>query len=230
MKQYLIIGGSSGIGAALVQQLKASGYDITATYNKSEKNDNAGIKYIHYDVQDPNTQLTDLPEVLDGVVYCPGRIHLKPFHRISTSDFAEDYEVQVLGAIDVIQQVLPRLKKSNDPSIVLFSTVAVQTGFTFHSAVSASKGAIEGLTRALAAEFAPKIRVNAIAPSITQTSLTDRLLSTEDKIEANAKRHPLNKIGTAGDVANLAYFLLTDKSSWMTGQVIKLDGGISTLK
>ncbi len=229
MKQYLVIGGSSGIGAALVQQLKASGYHTTATYNESKTIESKGINYVHFDVLDPNSTL-EIPEVLDGVVYCPGRINLKPFHRLTKSDFALDYEVQVLGAIDVIQQALPSLKKSESPSIVLFSTVAVQTGFTFHSTVSASKGAIEGLTRSLAAEFSPKVRVNAIAPSITKTSLTEGLLSNDAKIEANEKRHPLNKIGTAGDVANLAYFLLTDKSSWMTGQVLHLDGGISTIK
>lgn len=230
MKQYLIIGGSSGIGKALANQLNEEGNSVTATYNTTIEISREPINYIPYDVEDDNLLPSDLPEVIDGLIYCPGRINLKPFHRLKKCDFREDYEIQVIGAIDTIQQVLPNLKKSDNPSIVLFSTVAVQSGFTFHSAVSASKGAIEGLTRALAAEFAPKIRVNAIAPSITHTSLTSKLLSTEEKITANAQRHPLKKIGSAEEVASLAAYLLSEKAAWMTGQILTIDGGISTLK
>ncbi|MEP6597760.1 MAG: SDR family oxidoreductase, partial [Ginsengibacter sp.] len=115
-------------------------------------------------------------------------------------------------------------------SIVLFSTVAVQTGLPFHAQVAASKGALEGLTKALAAEFAPKIRVNCIAPSLTDTPLASSLLNTGQKAEANAQRHPLKRIGTTADIANLAEFILSDKASWITGQIIHVDGGISTLK
>ena len=122
------------------------------------------------------------------------------------------------------------LKNSEAPSIVLFSTVAVQLGLGFHSQVAASKGAIEGLCRSLAAEFAPKIRVNCIAPSLTDTALAASLLNSAEKKEANAQRHPLKKIGTPEDIANLACFLLSDKSSWMTGQIIHLDGGIGTIR
>jgi NAD(P)-dependent dehydrogenase (short-subunit alcohol dehydrogenase family) len=141
-----------------------------------------------------------------------------------------DYSLQVLGAIKTIQAVLPRLKVADRSSIVLFSTVAVQSGFPFHSLVSSSKGAIEGLMRALAAELAPKVRVNCIAPSLTDTPLASRLLSSDEKKEANAMRHPLNKIGEPADIANMAEFLLSNRSAWITGQVMPVDGGISTLK
>ena len=155
---------------------------------------------------------------------------MKPFHRIKPLDFIEDYNLQVIGAVKVLQAVLPRLKKSNTASIVLFSTVAVQSGFTFHSQVSASKGALEGLTKALSAEFAPKIRVNCIAPSITDTPLASKILGSEEKKEANAQRHPLKKIGTAENIAEMAKFLLSEKSSWVTGQVLHVDGGMSVIR
>ena len=141
-----------------------------------------------------------------------------------------DFNLQVIGAIKVIQAIMPKLKKAENASIVLFSTVAVQTGFSFHSQVSASKGAIEGLTKALAAEFAPKIRINCIAPSLTDTPLATSLINTEQKAEANAQRHPLKRIGKAEDLANMAEFLLSEKSGWITGQVFHVDGGMSALK
>jgi NAD(P)-dependent dehydrogenase (short-subunit alcohol dehydrogenase family) len=157
-------------------------------------------------------------------------VNLKPFSRIKPVDFISDYQLQLVGAVKVIQACLPKLKNASSPSIVLFSTVAVQTGFNFHSLVAASKGAVEGLTKALAAEFAPKIRVNCIAPSITDTPLAGTLLNSEEKKEANAQRHPLKKIGKPEDLANLAEFLLSDKSAWITGQVLHADGGMSSIK
>lgn len=141
-----------------------------------------------------------------------------------------DYKLQVIGAIKIIQQVLPRLKKSKNASIVLFSTVAVQTGLPFHTQVATSKGAIEGLAKALAAEFAPAIRVNCIAPSLTDTPLAAFLLNTEQKKEANALRHPLKRIGSTEDIANMAAFLLSSKAAWITGQILHVDGGMSSLK
>ena len=170
-----------------------------------------------------------LPDRLDGIVYCPGSINLKPFSRIKPEEFLADFNLQVVGAVKLIQQVLPLLRKSANPSVVLFSTVAVQKGLPFHSQVSASKGAIEGLTRALAAEFAPSIRVNCIAPSLTDTPLAASLLNTEQKKEANALRHPMKRVGTARDIAEMAAFLLSAKSSWMTGQIIGVDGGMGSL-
>ena len=227
MKNYLIIGGSTGIGNSLVKILSENN-QVYASYNKTEVSDSMAT-YFYHDVSNSLNQEI-LPEVIDGLAYCVGSIQLKPFHRFTEEDFIRDYELQVLGAVKVIQEILHKLKQSSSPSIVLFSTVAVQTGFTFHSLVSASKGAIEGLTKALAAELSPKIRVNCIAPSITQTPLAGALLNTEEKITANGQRHPLGRIGQPNDIAELAAFLLSEKSSWITGQIMHIDGGISTIK
>jgi len=150
--------------------------------------------------------------------------------RITPDAFISDFELQVIGAIKIIQSVLPNLKAVDNSSVVLFSTVAVQQGYNFHSQVATSKGALEGLTRALAAEFAPKIRVNAIAPSLTNTPLAGKLLSTDDKVKANDARHPLKRIGEPLDIAQMASFLLSEKASWITGQILKVDGGMSSLK
>ena len=227
MKNILIICGSNGIGKALANML-AEDHTVIASFFKSETK-HPHIHYFYHNAQE-SLNLDALPETIDGLAYCVGNISLKPFHRFTEEDYLQDYKTQVIGAVKVIQDILPRLKLSASSSIVLFSTVAVQTGFNFHSLISASKGAIEGLTKALAAELAPKIRVNCIAPSITQTPLVSSLLNTEEKITANGQRHPLGRIGQAEDVASLAAFLLSDSSSWITGQIIHVDGGISTLK
>ena len=230
MSNYLIIGGSSGIGLQLAQQLSTT-HQVFATYHQNPVNSNTdSLKYTSFDVLNEDLNLDFLPDVLDGIVYCPGSIQLKPFNRIKPDLFVKDFELQVVGAIKIIQAVLPRLKKSTQASIVLFSTVAVQSGYNFHSLVSTSKGAIEGLTKSLAAEFAPKIRVNCIAPSLTDTPLAANLLNTEDKKSANAQRHPLKQLGRPEDSANMAEFLLTEKASWITGQIFHVDGGMSTLK
>ena len=230
MKNYLVIGASSGIGAATATQLSATNR-VYGTYCKNQPtSSNSNLSFHHLNVLDDTLDVSFLPDILDGLVYCPGAINLKPFARINPNDFLEDYQLQVLGAIKIIQQCLPKLKNADNASIVLFSTVAVQTGFNFHSIVSSSKGAIEGLTKALSAEFAPKIRVNCIAPSITQTPLANAILGTPEKVEANAQRHPLKKVGTAQDIANAAVFLLTEQSAWVTGQIFHIDGGMSTIK
>ncbi len=228
-KNIVIIGASKGIGLALAQQLAAEGHQVFATYaNTPPSIQHAHIHWYQLDVLAPTP--LDLPEILDGLVYCPGTISLKPFNRFGMADFQIDYQLQVLGAIQSIQSALPALKKSKQASVVLFSTVAVQQGLPFHSLVSASKGAIEGLTRALAAEFAPKIRVNAIAPSLTDTPLAENLLNSDAKREANAARHPLKRVGEATDIAHMAAFLLSDNASWISGQVLHVDGGISSLR
>lgn len=231
MANYLIIGASSGIGKALAQQLANTGHQVIGTYNKNEiHSESSFIKYFPLDVLDENFSLDFVPDTLTGVIYCPGSINLRPFERIKPADFTNDYNLQVVGAIKTIQAVVSKLKNSENAAIVLFSTVAVQTGLPFHSQVSASKGAIEGLTKALAAEYAPKIRVNCVAPSLTDTPLAALLLNSEQKKEANAQRHPLKRIGTTDDIVNLVEFLLSPKSSWITGQIMHVDGGISTLK
>jgi NAD(P)-dependent dehydrogenase (short-subunit alcohol dehydrogenase family) len=231
MANYLIIGASSGIGQALAQLLALEGHQVYGTYFKHAPDaGRVGISWQHLDVRNLVWEEGFLPQSLDGLVYCPGTIMLKPFARIAPADFQADYDLQVLGAIRVIQSCLPLLKQAPSPAIVLFSTVAVQTGFAFHSLVSASKGAVEGLARALAAEFAPLIRVNCIAPSLTDTPLAANLLNTEDKRKANAERNPLKRIGLPQDLAAAAAFLLSPAASWMSGQILHIDGGSSTLR
>lgn len=230
MKNILIIGHSSGIGKAL-SNLLAENHRIYGTYSKSrDTHQHPNVSSHHLNVLEEDIDWGFLPDSLDGLVYCPGAINLKPFARAKTSDFLEDYHLQVLGAVKCIQACLPNLKKSGNGSIVLFSSVAAQTGFIFHSIVSSSKGAIEGLTIALSAEFAPSIRVNCIAPSLTNTPLSGNLLNSPEKIEANAQRHPLKQIGTPENIAESAVFLLSPQSSWITGQVLHVDGGIGTIR
>lgn len=228
-KNYVVIGGSRGIGLSIVKELEERNYNVAATYNETNEFESK-INYHYLNVLDNNYDLDFVPEVLDGIVYCPGSINLTPFKRISTKDLIEDFELNVTGAISLIQRVLPNLKRSEQASILFFSSVAAKTGFNFHTQVSTVKGAIEGLAKALAAEFSPSIRVNVIAPSITNTPLAEKLLNSDAKKEANAMRHPLKKIGEPKDMANAAVFLLTEDSKWITGQVLTVDGGISSLK
>jgi len=229
-KNYVIIGGSSGIGKELVSILAREGHNVFATYNENKVKNNDKVQYQKFNVLNDSLNLDNLPDEIDGLVYCPGSINLKPFKRFTDEDFISDFKLQVVGATSVIKALIPRLATGENSSIVLFSTIAVQNGFNFHSQVSISKGAIEGLTRSLAAELAPKIRVNAVAPSITDTSLAGKFLNTPQKIAAQAEKNPLKKIGEVKDVAEAAVYLLADKSSWTTGQILHVDGGSSTIK
>ena len=228
-KNILIIGGTSGIGLALAELLSPS----NKIYIASRTSDNiAGLDVIHipFDATTETLDYSLLPEKLDGFVYCPGSINLRPFKGLSTEAFEKDFQINVAGAINSLKSVLGQLSASGNASVVFFSTVAVQTGMPFHSSVAASKGAIEGLTRSLAAEFAPKIRVNAIAPSIVNTPLASKFLNNDTKIEKANDRHPLGRIGNAKEIAQTTSFLLGEESSWMTGRVLQLDGGIGNLK
>jgi len=231
MKTYLIVGASSGIGKALSAMLAKSGNMVYGTYNKSmAQTETENIKLFPLDVVDENLNLDFLPEKLEGIAYCPGSITLKPFERIKAADLMSDFQLQVLGAVRVLQAALPKLRNGENPSVVLFSTVAVQVGLPYHSVVSVSKGAIEGLTKALAAEYAPRVRVNCIAPSLTDTPLGLPFLNTDQKRDAANQRHPLKRVGNPDDIAGMAEFLLSEKSGWITGQVIHVDGGYSSLR
>lgn len=229
-KHYLIVGASSGIGLQLTNDLLAQGHQVTAL-SRSEGNwtKTEQINFIAYDIHQP-TPITFSSDTFDGFVYCPGSINLKPFHRLKKADFQADLDINVLGAVEILQQALPYLKKAEKAAIVFFSTVAVSQGMGFHASIAMAKGAVEGLTRSLAAELAPNIRVNCIAPSIVNTPLANKLLSTPEKIEASAKRHPLASVGNPEDIAGMASFLLSDASQWMTGQILHIDGGLSSIK
>ena len=229
-KHYLIIGASSGIGLHLTNDLLEQGHEVIAL-SRTEGNwtSTDRLTHIPFDVSEPQTMDFSL-DVLDGFAYCPGSINLKPFHRLNRADFQADLDINLLGAIETLQQALPYLKKADKSSVVFFSTVAVSQGMGFHASIAAAKGALEGLTRSLAAELAPKIRVNCIAPSIINTPLANKLLSTPEKIEASAKRHPLHSVGVPEDIAGMASFLLSDRSQWMTGQILHVDGGLSSVK
>lgn len=230
MKNYLIIGASSGIGQAVATKLRAEGHNVYSASRHSPTIEVA--EHMEFDASDPTAaSFENLPEKLDGIVYAAGTINLKPFNRLKQEDYLHDLQVNVLGAIFVIQENLKRLKSSGAASIVLFSTVAVQTGMSFHSSVSVAKGAVEGLTKSLAAEFAAaNIRVNAIAPSLTDTPLAEKLLSTEEKKDAAGKRHPLGRVGNPDDIAQMVSLLLSEQGSWITGQIIGIDGGMGAIK
>lgn len=229
-KQFIIAGGTSGIGLEIVKGLSADGHGVTCACRSPEEGiPSEGVEAVRFDAADPEPTF-DLPDPIDGLVYCPGTIRLKPFHRLGDREFLDDFEVNVLGAVRLLRHVLPALKRGETPSVVLFSTVAVQTGLPYHASIAAAKGAVEGLVRSLAAELAPSVRVNGIAPSLTDTPLVGDLLSSEEKRRASAGRHPLKRIGDPTEVAKLALFLLSDASAFASGQIFKLDGGLSTLR
>ena len=226
MANFLVIGGTKGIGYSLTQSLINQNHQVFfAARNQIELE---GASFIELDVtQEIGNQFNDLPDVLDGVVYCPGSINLKPFSRLSSADFLKDLQINLLGAVSCLQALHPRLKKSEQASVVLFSSIAATRGMPFHASIASSKAAVEGLTKSLAAEWAPSIRVNCIAPSLTQTPLAEKLTNTAEKIENAAQKHPLKRIGQPEEIAALANFLLSPQSSWMTGQVLHVDGGMS---
>ena len=228
MKNILLIGGSTGIGYELSQKLKEDNNIFISTRNQDKFN-HPNIKTNELDL-DKEFETDWLPEHLDGFIYLPGTINLRPFKGLKPSVFIEDFNINVMGCIKILQKVLPKIQAAENPSIVMFSTVAVKMGMPFHSSVSSSKGAIEGLTRSLAAEFAPKIRVNAIAPSMLDTPLAEKFLNSETKLENSRNRHPMKEIGSPKDISEVVKFLLEDNSKWMTGQIIPFDGGMSSVK
>jgi NAD(P)-dependent dehydrogenase (short-subunit alcohol dehydrogenase family) len=229
----VIAGGSKGIGLELVKLLEPRAERIDVWSRTAGELPASGkVRHAVCDFADPNAALPELPEEIQGAVYCPGTINLRSFRSLQVADFRQDLEVNLIGAIRFLQACQPRLKgRDGQPaSVVLFSTVAVGQGMPMHASVAASKGAIEGLMRSLAAEWAPKIRVNAIAPALTDTPLASKLLSTPEKREAMATRYPLKRIGTAEELARAAMFLVSSESNWVTGQVLGVDGGMSTCR
>ncbi len=228
MKNYLIVGGNSGIGLQISQDLLHKSAAV-CVMSRVEKNAELlpGARFLACDITQDQSLFPNIDGPLDGIIYCPGSINLKPFRALKEADFLNDLHINYLGAIKVIQKYLPNLQQGSDPNIILFSTVAVQKGMPYHASIAGAKGAIEGLCKALAAEFAPKIRVNAIAPSLVQTPLSTKLTDTDIKVSAAAERHPLKKIGQASDISEAAHFLLQAK--WVSGQIIGIDGGLSNL-
>lgn len=228
MKNILLIGGSYGIGLAIAKELQNNNNLFIA----SRSNDNlTDVKATHilFDATTDTIDTSLLPTVIDGLVYCPGSINLRPFKGLKPEVFEADLQLNFISLVKVIQSVLPNLLAADQASIVMFSSVAAAMGMPFHTSVAASKGAIEGFAKALAAEYAPKFRVNVIAPSLTDTPLADKFLNNETKQEKSAERHPLKRVGKPEDSAQMAGFLLSDKSSWITGQIFHVDGGMSTL-
>lgn len=224
MRNAVIVGATSGIGQATARLLESEDWNI---FSISRSADNpSGIPW---DVSSDIPDLSLIPSEVHALIYCPGTINLKPFKRLTTNDFLTDFEVNVLGAVRIIQGLDSRLRAGNG-SVVLFSTVAVGQGMPFHTSVAASKGALEGLCRSLAAEYAPSVRFNCIAPSLTDTPLADKLLNSEAKRDASAQRHPLKTIGKAEDVAEMVRLLVSDGGRFITGQTIGMDGGLSTVR
>lgn len=226
MKTIIIIGGSKGIGKAIINELSETHKIINISRTAP---DVLHTNLTHYSC---DILTDDLPEIdeLDGLIYCPGSINLKPISRLSLDDFRADFEINVLGAVKSIQKYLPQLKKGESPSILLFSTVATKLGMPFHASVAASKSAVEGLVKSLGAELAPTIRVNAIAPTVTDTQLASKLLRNEKMIENITERHPLKKFLNPEEVASTAAFLMSDKAASFSGQIFEMDCGIVSFK
>jgi len=229
MQTYLIVGASSGIGFQLAKNLTEKGNKVIAlSRNNNELTNLNNVTFYQVDISEETPTFPVIEESINGLIYCPGTINLKPFRAIKPEDYINEFNINALGAVKTIKQYFPNLTAAGNGNIVLFSTVAVQNGMPFHSSIAMAKGAVEGLTRSLAAEFAPKIRVNAVAPSLTATPLADKLINAEAKLKGAEERHPLKKIGNVEDMSQAVEYLLN--ANWVTGQIFHVDGGMSAIR
>jgi len=236
LKKIIVLGGSGTIGSSIAKELKQKNYaPILISKNKENLELMAkklDCQYYVCDVLDTEKLTRTIQEIGDeifGLSYCVGSINLRPLKLTKENDFLQSYKINTLGAINAIKAAQESLLKNNG-SILLFSTVAVQQGFINHSIISTAKGAIEGLTLSLAAEFAPKIRVNCIAPSLTDSKMTLNIIKNENIKKAIEIMHPIPKIGEGTDFAELGSYLLSKNNKWITGQILHIDGGRSTLR
>jgi NAD(P)-dependent dehydrogenase (short-subunit alcohol dehydrogenase family) len=236
-RKVMIFGASGGIGSAIAKRLVKQGDQVLLAGRNQEKlsalADKLESRWMQVDIDDEDAMRIAMAECetpLDGLVYAVGTINLKSLKRLNRNDYLNDFKVNALGAAEAVKSALPHLQRGNQPSVLLFSSVAASQGFPMHASMGMAKGAVSGLTLSLAAELAPSIRVNAIAPSLTKTPLTDKLLSNSAMEEALSSQHPMQRLGTPEDIASLAAWLLGEESGWVTGQIIGIDGGRSTLQ
>lgn len=226
-KNYIIAGAGSSMAKTLAHQLKEQGHTVIGLTTKTEVEGYDKIYTV------PNYHESNYPELeipVNGLIYFPGSINLKPFARLSSEDFINDFNINALGAVKFVQAYLKNMKLAGNSSVVFVSSVAASCGMPYHTSIAMAKAAVEGLTISLAAELAPSVRVNAVAPSLTNTTLSEKFLNTPDKTEAAQKRNPLKQIGKPEDISNAIEFLISDKSGWVSGQIISVDGGMNNLK
>ena len=227
-KNILVIGGNSLIGQEVIKLSNSQGDNVIAT---SRSTIDLPLKnFIQLDPNEDLSGLDALPDSIDALLYCPGSISLKSIQRMDISDIREDFRINVEGAFNIIKKVLPNLKKDNGASVVFISSVAANSGMTFHSSIATSKAALEGFARSLASELAPRVAINCVAPSLTNTPMAEHLLDNEKKLQSSQERHPLNAIGDPVKVAKVIYNLFSAKEDWITGQTLSIDGGLSSLR